>query len=82
MSAGPRRPTIDGMTNNVNTIKKLRRSSSDRMISGVCGGWAEYLGVDASILRIATVAATVFSGGAVALVYAACLFLTPEDTTE
>src|SRR2546421_563480 len=28
------------MTTNVNTIKKLHRSTSDRMISGVCGGWA------------------------------------------
>ncbi|TNC28104.1 PspC domain-containing protein [Amycolatopsis alkalitolerans] len=70
------------MTNNVNTIKKLRRSTSDRMIAGVCGGWAEYLGVDASILRIAMVALTVFSGGAAALVYGACWFITPEDTAE
>ncbi|MTD56699.1 PspC domain-containing protein [Amycolatopsis pithecellobii] len=70
------------MTNNVSTAKKLYRSTSDRMISGVCGGWAEYLGVDPAILRIATVAATVFSGGAVALVYAACWLITPEDTAE
>ncbi|WP_236796473.1 PspC domain-containing protein [Amycolatopsis sp. GM8] len=70
------------MTNNVDTAKKLRRSSSDRMISGVCGGWAEYLGADASIVRIALVAATIFTGGAAALVYAACWFITPEDTAE
>jgi phage shock protein PspC (stress-responsive transcriptional regulator) len=73
---------MDGMTNNVNTIKKLRRSSTDRMVSGVCAGWADYLGVDVSILRIAMVAITVFSGGAAAIVYAACWFLTPEDTAE
>ncbi|GHF73650.1 phage shock protein PspC (stress-responsive transcriptional regulator) [Amycolatopsis bartoniae] len=70
------------MTNNVNTIKKLRRSTSDRMVSGVCGGWADYLGVDVSILRIAMVAAAVFTGGAAAIVYAACWFLTPEDSEE
>lgn len=70
------------MTNNVNTAKKLRRSTKDRMISGVCGGWADYLGVDASILRIAVVAATVFTGGAAALVYAACWLITPEDTED
>lgn len=70
------------MTNNVTTIKKLRRSSTDRMVSGVCGGWAEYLGVDAAVVRIIMVAATVFTGGAAALVYAACWFLVPEDAEE
>ena len=68
------------MTNTVNATKKLYRSTSDRMISGVCGGWADYLGVDASLLRIGLVAATVFTGGGAALVYAACWFITPEDT--
>lgn len=82
MSGGRRRTNIDGMTNNVNTVKKLHRSTGDRMISGVCGGWADYLGVDASILRIAMVAATVLTGGAAALVYAACWFITPEDAAE
>lgn len=70
------------MTNNANTIKKLHRSSTDRMISGVCAGWADYLGVDVTILRIGMVAATVFTGGAAALVYAACWLVTPEDTAE
>lgn len=70
------------MTNNANTIKSLRRSSTDRMVAGVCAGWADYLGVDVSIVRIGMVAATVFSGGAAAIVYAACWFLTPEDAAE
>lgn len=73
---------MDVMTNNVNTIKKLRRSSGDRMVSGVCGGWAEYLGVDASVVRIIMVAATVLGAGTPAIVYAACWFLMPEDTQE
>ena len=70
------------MTETVNAVKNLRRSTGDRMISGVCGGWAEYLGVDASILRIGLVAATVFTGGAAALVYGACWLITPEETAE
>jgi phage shock protein PspC (stress-responsive transcriptional regulator) len=69
------------MTNTVST-KKLRRSSTDKMVAGVCGGWAELLGVDAAILRIVMVAATIFGVGAPALLYAACWVLMPEDTTE
>ncbi|NKQ55146.1 PspC domain-containing protein [Amycolatopsis sp. K13G38] len=69
------------MTNNV-TTKKLRRSSSDKMLAGVCGGWAEMLGVDAAILRILLVAATIFGLGAPVLLYAACWVLMPEDTAD
>ncbi|PRX50286.1 phage shock protein C (PspC) family protein [Prauserella shujinwangii] len=67
------------MTNNV-TTKKLRRSSSDRMLAGVCGGWAALLGVDAAVVRILFVAATIFGIGTPVLLYAACWILMPEDT--
>ncbi|UJW34816.1 PspC domain-containing protein [Saccharothrix sp. AJ9571] len=71
------------MTNNVYQpeTKKLRRSSSDKMLAGVCGGWARMLGVDAAILRILLVAATIFGVGTPVLVYAACWLLMPEDPT-
>ncbi|MCK5022732.1 MAG: PspC domain-containing protein [Candidatus Aenigmarchaeota archaeon] len=32
--------------------KRLYRSGSDRILGGVCGGIAEYLGVDPTIIRI------------------------------
>ena len=32
--------------------KKLRRSKSDRKLTGVCGGYAKYFGIDSNILRI------------------------------
>lgn len=32
--------------------KKLYRSSTDKKISGVCGGIAEYFGIDSTIIRI------------------------------
>lgn len=70
------------MNNTANTVKKLHRSTSDRMVAGVCGGWADYLGVDPSILRIGLVAATILGAGAPILVYAACWVLTPEDNAE
>jgi hypothetical protein len=36
-------------------MNSLTKSSSDKMIFGVCGGLAEYLGIDSRIIRILTV---------------------------
>lgn len=71
------------MTNELNqtNIKKLRRSSTDKMIAGVCGGWATLLGVDAAILRILLVAATILGFGLPVLLYIACWLLMPWDHT-
>ncbi|SFP48864.1 Phage shock protein PspC (stress-responsive transcriptional regulator) [Amycolatopsis arida] len=66
-------------TTGTTTTRKLRRSPTDRMIAGVCGGWARMLGVDAAILRILLVAATIFGVGTPVLVYAVCWILMPED---
>ncbi|WP_344862654.1 PspC domain-containing protein [Amycolatopsis ultiminotia] len=68
------------MTNSteIPQTKKLHRSRTDRMLTGVCGGWADYLGVDPAMVRIATVAATVLSAGVMIPVYVAAVFLTPE----
>lgn len=33
-------------------MKRLYRSDSDKMLCGVCGGLAEYLNIDPSIVRI------------------------------
>ena len=35
-------------------MKKLFRSSTDRKICGVCGGIAEYFGIDPTLVRVAT----------------------------
>ncbi|MEV6626994.1 PspC domain-containing protein [Amycolatopsis sp. NPDC051106] len=70
------------MTNSVytpETTKKLRRSTSDKMLTGVCGGWATYLGIDASVLRIGMVAAVFLSVGIAIPVYVAAAILTPEE---
>lgn len=66
------------MTNSVYTpeTKQLRRSRSDKMLTGVCGGWATYLGVDASVLRIGMVAAVFLSVGIAIPIYVAAAILT------
>lgn len=56
----------------------LRRASYGRMLAGVAGGLADYLGVDVTIIRIAFVLATLL-GGAGVPVYLACLLLIPEE---
>jgi phage shock protein C len=57
----------------------LRRSRSDRMLAGVCGGLAASLGADAALLRVLLVALTLITGGAAAIVYVAAWVLAPED---
>jgi len=59
-------------------IRTFRRKRDDRMIAGVCGGAAELLGVDATILRVLLVAATLFGFGAGALIYLVCWVVVPE----
>lgn len=34
------------------TEKKMHRSTSNKMIAGVCGGLGDYFGIDATIVRI------------------------------
>ncbi|MGI5503313.1 PspC domain-containing protein [Lentzea sp. CA-135723] len=72
------------MTNNVlddatAQVKKLRRSRSDKMVAGVCGGVSKMIGVDAAILRIALVAATLLGFGTGAILYVAAWILMPEE---
>ncbi len=57
----------------------LRRSRTDRMLTGVCGGLAEALGADAALLRVLLVALTLVTGGAAAVVYLAAWVLAPDD---
>ncbi|HEY8374358.1 MAG TPA: PspC domain-containing protein [Pseudonocardiaceae bacterium] len=62
------------------SVRKFRRSRSDRMLAGVCGGAATLLGVDAALLRIILVAATLLGFGTGALIYLACWLLVPEES--
>lgn len=43
------------------TRQKLYRSD-DRIIAGVCGGLAEYFGLDISMVRLATLLLILFGG--------------------
>lgn len=57
---------------------RLLRSESDRMISGVCGGIAVYLGVDSVFVRLAFALLALASGVGVIL-YLVLMFIMPSE---
>lgn len=58
--------------------KKLYRSTTDRKIAGVCGGLAEYFGIDSTLVRIIFAIACLcyFSG---ILLYILCVIIIPNN---
>ena len=56
---------------------QLTRSSSDRMIGGVCGGLARYFGIDSSIVRLVFVLLVL--SGVSPLVYLVLWVVMPEE---
>ena len=60
------------------SVKKLRRSRTSRSIAGICGGLGEYLGVDATPIRIVMLFLVLF-GGMSLWVYIIMWLLIPEE---
>jgi phage shock protein C len=58
--------------------KRLLRSRDDRMVAGVCGGLATYLGVDATLVRVLVVVGTVLGFGSLVLAYLIGWVVIPE----
>ncbi|OFW58852.1 MAG: PspC domain-containing protein [Actinobacteria bacterium RBG_16_64_13] len=56
--------------------KRLQRSRTEKMIGGVCGGLAEYFGVDPTVVRVLWVLITLL-GGAGLLLYAILWIVMP-----
>lgn len=59
--------------------KKLTKSSHDKVLFGVCGGLAEYLMIDAVIIRILFVILAVTGSGVI--IYLALALILPEETS-
>ena len=59
-------------------VCQLRRSGDDRMLAGVAGGIARYLGVDVTLVRVIIAALALFTGAGVPL-YVAAWLLVPAD---
>lgn len=60
-------------------VKRLVRSLRERKLAGICGGMAEYLGIDPTVMRILWLLALFFSIGLVMLLYIALIFVIPNE---
>lgn len=58
--------------------KKLFKSRTNRRIAGVCGGIADYLGLDATMVRILFVIFSFIGSGSPVLAYIALSFILPK----
>jgi len=57
--------------------KRLQRSRRDRKLAGVCGGIAEYLGWDPTLVRVLWILLTL-AGGSGVLIYLILWLVMPE----
>lgn len=58
--------------------KRLYRSTQDRMFAGVCGGIADYLEVDPTLVRLVFAALTLLGGPGI-IIYIVLMLIVPEQ---
>jgi phage shock protein PspC (stress-responsive transcriptional regulator) len=61
--------------------RRLTRSSSDRMIAGVCGGLADYTGIDPVVFRVVVAVAAVLRGAGL-VAYLVAWLIIPKEGQE
>lgn len=69
---------ITFMEEEIMNDRKLRKSSVDRKIDGVCGGFAEYFGIDSTWVRLFWVIFTL-AGGSGIIAYIVCMLIMPNN---
>jgi phage shock protein C len=60
--------------------KKLYRSETDKMVGGVCGGFAQYFDIDPTLLRLLFVIFILWGGGGF-LAYLICWIVIPTESS-
>lgn len=63
---------------NIKVNKRLYRSRKERQLAGVCGGVADYLGVDPTLVRLLWVIFAI-AGGPGVLLYVIMAAIVPEE---
>lgn len=58
---------------------KLYRSERDKKIFGLCGGLAQMLNVDATLIRVLFIVTAVFSAGSIIFVYIIASLVIPRE---
>ncbi|MDO4331432.1 MAG: PspC domain-containing protein [Eubacteriales bacterium] len=61
--------------------KKLMRSTSNRMVCGVCGGLGLYTGIDPTVIRVLYVVISLFASAGIGglILYFILAVIIPED---
>ena len=62
--------------------KRLYRSRKERMLWGVCGGIAEYAGIDPTLVRVILVLLALLSGGGLILAYIILAIVIPLESSQ
>ncbi len=60
-------------------MARLSRSSTDKMLFGVCGGLAQRFGMDSTIVRLIFAVAAVIGFGSPVILYLILAFVMPQD---
>lgn len=59
--------------------KRLTRSTSDKMIEGVCGGLGEYFDIDPTIVRLIFAGGLLLGFGSTGVLYILMWIIVPKD---
>ena len=81
-TSGVKMPSSDNLKNSLNQVRDrfpLRRSTSDHLFLGVCGGIGKQVGIDANLVRLLWAAFSVMSMGMGVFLYVAMGLLLPEE---
>jgi phage shock protein PspC (stress-responsive transcriptional regulator) len=60
-------------------MARLTKSETDKMLFGVCGGLADYMNMDSTVMRVLFVLITFFGVGSPILVYLILALIMPTD---
>ncbi|CAA9558916.1 MAG: hypothetical protein AVDCRST_MAG18-914 [uncultured Thermomicrobiales bacterium] len=70
------------MFNQQNTVRRLFRSRTNRQMTGLSGGIAEYMDIDPSLVRIGWVAATFLTFPVAPFVYFIAALIIPSEPID
>ncbi len=73
---------LEEARNNVMSHIKFYKKSDEKIISGVCAGIADYLKIDVSMVRIATVILAILTKGILVIAYILAIFMLPDHKAE
>ncbi len=65
-----------------NSYKQLTRSTTNRMIAGICAGIGEYSNIDPTVIRLIAVLLLFLTGPGVVIAYIIMAIIIPEATVK